>query len=60
MVNPEQGLFSSKVFRAIARRFWGSELGADFSTYDGKGLAAMMIHFTIKSLPDCDKKQADS
>jgi len=29
--------------RAIARRFFGSELAADFSTYEGKALAAKMI-----------------
>jgi len=55
--NPEEGLFSSEVFRTIAKRFWGSELGADFSTYDGKGLAAMMIQNreTIKEcLVVCD------
>ena len=34
---------SSAAFRAIARRFWGSELAADFSTYAGKALAAKMI-----------------
>ena len=34
---------TSSVFRAIARRFWGSELAADFSTYAGKALAAKMI-----------------
>jgi aldehyde:ferredoxin oxidoreductase len=34
---------SSSVFRNIARKFWGSELAADFSTYDGKALAAKMI-----------------
>lgn len=34
---------SSSVLRAIARRFWGSELAADFSTYEGKALAAKMI-----------------
>jgi aldehyde:ferredoxin oxidoreductase len=55
--NPEKALFSSDVFRAIAKRFWGSELGADFSTYDGKGLAAKMIQDreTVKeSLVVCD------
>src|SRR4030042_2037891 len=31
------------VFRAMARRFWGSEEAADFSTYDGKALAARKI-----------------
>jgi len=34
---------SSTAFRAIARRFWGSEVAADFSTYEGKPLAAKMI-----------------
>ncbi len=34
---------SSSVFRAIAKRAWGSELAADFSTYEGKALAAKMI-----------------
>ena len=34
---------SSDVLRGIARRFWGSELGADFSTYEGKALAAKMV-----------------
>jgi aldehyde:ferredoxin oxidoreductase len=35
--------FSSDVFRAIAKRFWGSERAADFSTYEDKALAAKMI-----------------
>ncbi len=35
--------FSSSVYRAIAKRFWGSELAVDYSTYDGKALAAKMI-----------------
>ncbi|MBI4286062.1 MAG: hypothetical protein HY670_09245 [Chloroflexi bacterium] len=34
---------SSSVFRAIAKRFWGSELAADFSIYEGKALASKMI-----------------
>ena len=29
--------------RAIAARFWGSEVAADFSTYEGKALAAKKI-----------------
>jgi len=37
------GYVSSEDFRAIARRFWGSDLAGDFSTYDGKALAARMI-----------------
>jgi aldehyde:ferredoxin oxidoreductase len=35
--------FSSDVFRAVAKRFWGSERAADFSTYEDKALAAKMI-----------------
>lgn len=34
---------TSEVFRRIAKRFWGSELAADFSTTEGKALAAKMI-----------------
>ncbi|MFH1002966.1 MAG: aldehyde ferredoxin oxidoreductase C-terminal domain-containing protein, partial [Chloroflexota bacterium] len=34
---------STEVLRAIARRFWGSEQAADFSTYQGKALAAKKI-----------------
>ncbi len=34
---------SSAVVRAIARRFWGGDLAADFSTWEGKALAARMI-----------------
>lgn len=32
-----------EVIRAIAKRFWGSEIAADFSTYEGKALAAAKI-----------------
>jgi len=38
--NVEGAMLSSDAFRAIAKRFWGSELAADFSTYEGKALAA--------------------
>ncbi|OGA14782.1 MAG: hypothetical protein A3H32_16510 [Betaproteobacteria bacterium RIFCSPLOWO2_02_FULL_63_19] len=34
---------SSTALRAIAGRFWGSEIAADFSTYEGKALAAKMV-----------------
>ncbi len=34
---------SSGVVRAIAERFWGSEIAADMSTFDGKALAAKKI-----------------
>jgi len=39
----EGAYLSSDVFRRIAARFWGSELAADFSTCDGKALAATKI-----------------
>ncbi|MFC2000647.1 aldehyde ferredoxin oxidoreductase N-terminal domain-containing protein [Chloroflexota bacterium] len=39
----EGALASSDVVRAIARRFWGSEMAIDFSTYEGKALAAKKI-----------------
>jgi aldehyde:ferredoxin oxidoreductase len=34
---------STDIFRKLAKVFWGSELAADFSTYDGKALAARKI-----------------
>jgi aldehyde:ferredoxin oxidoreductase len=34
---------SGEVIRAMAKRFWGSEEAADFSTYNGKALAAKKI-----------------
>ncbi len=49
--------FSSEVFRAIAKRFWGSEIAADFSTYEGKALAAKKIQdrqYAKDSLVLCD------
>jgi aldehyde:ferredoxin oxidoreductase len=48
---------SSEVFRKIAERFWGSELAADFSTYDGKALATVKIQdreMAKESLILCD------
>ncbi len=41
--NENDAYVSSDVIRAIARKFWGSELAADFSTYEGKALAARII-----------------
>jgi aldehyde:ferredoxin oxidoreductase len=41
--NEEGALLSSEAFRAIAKRFWGDELAVDFSTYEGKALAAKKI-----------------
>ena len=34
---------TSDIFRQIARRYWGGELAVDFSTYEGKALAAKMV-----------------
>jgi len=48
---------SSDVVRKIAERFWGGELAADFSTYDGKALAAVKIQnrsYIKESLILCD------
>jgi len=53
----EGSYLSTDVFRKIARRFWGSELAADFSTYDGKALAAAKIQdreYVKESLILCD------
>ena len=42
--NKVEGSFvSTDVLRAIAKRFFGGENAFDFSTYDGKALAAKMI-----------------
>lgn len=48
---------SSDVFRRIAKRFWGSELAVDFSTYEGKALAVKKIQdrqYVRDSLILCD------
>lgn len=39
----EKSDLSTPVLYAITRRFWGSEAAADFSSYDGKALAAKSI-----------------
>jgi aldehyde:ferredoxin oxidoreductase len=42
--NEEKGTyFSTEVFRNIAEKFWGGAIAADFSTYEGKALAAKKI-----------------
>jgi len=38
-----QTYLTSEVMQAIAKRFWGNEIAADFSTYEGKALAAAKI-----------------
>ena len=53
----EGSYLSSEAFRKIARRFWGGELAADFSTYDGKALATTKIQdraYAKESLILCD------
>jgi aldehyde:ferredoxin oxidoreductase len=39
----EGAYISTDILHAIAKRFWGSELAVDFSTYEGKALAAKKI-----------------
>ena len=39
----ENSYVSAEVMRGIAQRFWGSEIAADFSTFEGKALAAKRI-----------------
>ncbi len=46
----------SDLIRSIGKQFWGSELAADFSTYEGKALAAAKIQereYTKESLILC-------
>lgn len=48
---------TTEVLRAMAKRFFGSELAVDFSTYDGKALAAAKIQdreYAKESLILCD------
>lgn len=50
-------LFTSKDFRKLAAKIWGGEIAADFSTYEGKALAAKTIQdrvFAKESLILCD------
>lgn len=45
------------VYHAVARTFWGSEAAGDYSTYEGKALAAAKIQnrtYTKDSLGLCD------
>ncbi|KON27043.1 hypothetical protein AC481_06040, partial [miscellaneous Crenarchaeota group archaeon SMTZ-80] len=48
---------STDVLRKIADKFWGSETAVDFSTYEGKALAAIKIQnrqYAKESLVLCD------
>jgi aldehyde:ferredoxin oxidoreductase len=41
--NGEKSYVSTEVLRKICKKFWGSEKAVDFSTYEGKALAAIKI-----------------
>ncbi|MBM3156916.1 MAG: hypothetical protein FJ004_06490 [Chloroflexi bacterium] len=48
---------SSEAIRILGKKFWGSEIAADFSTYEGKALAAAKIQdreYAKESLILCD------
>jgi len=54
---PEGNYLSSPLMRTIAKRWWGSEIAGDFSTYEGKALAAKRIQdrqYAKESLILCD------
>lgn len=41
--NPDEGFLTTGDLRLIAERFWGGEKAVDFSTYEGKALAAKKV-----------------
>jgi aldehyde:ferredoxin oxidoreductase len=54
---PDHSFLSTEVCRAIAKRFWGTELAFDLSTYEGKALTAISIQnreYVKESLILCD------
>ncbi len=53
----EDAYVTTDVIRGIARRFWGGEAAADFSTMEGKALAAKLIQdrqYAKEALMVCD------
>ena len=53
----ENAYVSTDVVHRVAKRFWGSEIAADFSTHEGKALAAKKIQdrqYVKESLILCD------
>jgi aldehyde:ferredoxin oxidoreductase len=42
-IAPQDNYMTSDVVRRIGKRFWGDEIAADFSTYEGKAMAAVKI-----------------
>lgn len=54
-----RNVFTAQDFRRMAKKFWGSEIAADFSTYEGKALAAKKVQdrqLVKESLILCDFK----
>jgi aldehyde:ferredoxin oxidoreductase len=50
-------MFTTENFRCVAEKIWGSAAAADFSTYEGKALAAKKLQdrvFAKESLVICD------
>jgi aldehyde:ferredoxin oxidoreductase len=55
--NHEEGFLTTDDLRLLAERFWGGEKAVDFSTYEGKALAAKKVQdraYTQESLILCD------
>ncbi|MBN2239180.1 MAG: hypothetical protein JW712_05365 [Dehalococcoidales bacterium] len=55
--NPEEGFLTTDDFRLLAERFWGGEKAVDFSTWEGKALAAKKVQdraYAQESLVLCD------
>jgi len=55
--NIEGAYVTSEVVKAIAERFWGGQAAADFSTWEGKALAAKLIQdrqYAKECLVVCD------
>jgi aldehyde:ferredoxin oxidoreductase len=56
-LKPELSPTTAEVFRAAAKRFWGSDKAWDLTTYEGKALAAVRIQdrtYAKDSLVLCD------
>ncbi len=56
-IEHKEGYLSTSVLLNIARKFWGGESAVDFSTYEGKALAAKKIQdrqYAKESLILCD------
>ncbi|MFH0729762.1 MAG: aldehyde ferredoxin oxidoreductase N-terminal domain-containing protein [Pseudomonadota bacterium] len=54
----KQGYFTTEVMYAVGKKFFGTELAFDFSTYEGKALTAKMIQdreLAKESLILCDE-----